>query len=105
MTQHRYFGSAGSALLVVAAFVVVVAGMKAAQPLIVPFLLSIFIAIVAGPRELSPLITGVEIYARENDDVIGLRRMWVLRTSGLAQARAEEAKLKSSGGLRVDTFR
>ncbi len=36
-------------LLILAAFVVVIAGMKAAQALIVPFLLAIFIAIVSAP--------------------------------------------------------
>jgi len=36
-------------LITIAAFVVVVAGMRAAQSLIVPFLLSIFIAIISSP--------------------------------------------------------
>ncbi len=36
-------------LFILAAFVVVIAGMKAAQALIVPFLLAIFIAIVSAP--------------------------------------------------------
>ncbi len=40
---------AASALLSAAAFVVVVAGMRAAEPVIVPFLLSVFVAIVAAP--------------------------------------------------------
>ncbi|NOY61790.1 MAG: AI-2E family transporter [Gammaproteobacteria bacterium] len=37
------------ALLSAAAFVVVVAGMQAAQPIIVPFLLAIFLAIISAP--------------------------------------------------------
>lgn len=42
--------SAGSRfLLMAAAFVIVVAGMKAAQPILVPFLLSVFIAIISAP--------------------------------------------------------
>jgi predicted PurR-regulated permease PerM len=42
--------SAGSRLLLMtAAFVIVVAGMKAAQPILVPFLLSVFIAIISAP--------------------------------------------------------
>lgn len=42
--------SAGSRyLLMTAAFVIVVAGMKAAQPILVPFLLSVFIAIISAP--------------------------------------------------------
>jgi predicted PurR-regulated permease PerM len=49
MTQQRALSNVGVALLVAAAFVVVVAGMQAAKPLIVPFLLSAFIAIIAGP--------------------------------------------------------
>ena len=36
-------------ILVAAAFVVLVAGMKAAEPLIVPFLLSVFIALIFSP--------------------------------------------------------
>ena len=38
-----------NALLGVAALVVVVAGMRAAQPIIVPFLLSVFIAVISAP--------------------------------------------------------
>ena len=38
-----------NALLSVAALVVVVAGMRAAQPIIVPFLLSVFIAVISAP--------------------------------------------------------
>lgn len=36
-------------MLVAAAFIVLVAGMKAAQPLLVPFLLALFIAVIAAP--------------------------------------------------------
>ena len=36
-------------LVVLAAFIVVVAGMKAAKPILVPFLLSIFIAVTCAP--------------------------------------------------------
>lgn len=38
-----------SVLVATAAFVVVVAGMKAAAPILVPFLLSVFIAVIAAP--------------------------------------------------------
>jgi len=42
--------SAGSRfLLITAAFVIVVAGMKAAAPILIPFLLSVFIAIISAP--------------------------------------------------------
>ena len=64
----------------------------------------------AGRLEFStevPLRPGnnyVEIYARENDQVTGVRRMWILRTSGLAEARAQEGQFESSGQLSVDTF-
>ena len=54
-----------------------------------------------------PLTPGnnlIEIYAREGDEVIATRRMWVLRTSGLAEARAKEASFTSNGKLAVDTF-
>ncbi len=37
------------ALVSAAAFIVVVAGMRAAQPIIVPFLLSVFIAVISAP--------------------------------------------------------
>jgi carboxyl-terminal processing protease len=46
----------------------------------------------------------IEVYARENEQVTGVERMWVLRTSGLAEARAEQAELSAGGKLRVDTF-
>ena len=41
--------SAGRILLTAAAFVVVVAGMRAASPILVPFLLSVFIALIFSP--------------------------------------------------------
>ncbi len=45
------FATAPSArvLLIVAAFVIVVAGMQAAEPILVPFLLSVFIAVICAP--------------------------------------------------------
>jgi carboxyl-terminal processing protease len=54
-----------------------------------------------------PLTPGnnlIEIYAREGAEVVATRRMWVLRTSGLAEARAKEASFASNGKLAVDTF-
>lgn len=55
-----------------------------------------------------PLTPGnnlIEIYARENDEVVAVKRMWVLRTSGLAEARAKEASFNSTGQLKVDRLR
>ncbi len=46
----------------------------------------------------------IDVYARENDQVTGVERMWVLRTSGLAEARAAERNFSSNGKLSVDTF-
>ena len=43
------FKASTNALLSAAALVVVVAGMRAAQPIIVPFLLSVFIAVISAP--------------------------------------------------------
>lgn len=54
-----------------------------------------------------PLTPGnnlIEIHARESDDVVAVRQMWVLRTSGLLEARREEAKLQAGGKLSVDTL-
>nr|WP_255216220.1 MXAN_5808 family serine peptidase [Pseudenhygromyxa sp. WMMC2535] len=54
-----------------------------------------------------PLTPGnniIEIVARENEQVSGRERMWVLRTSGLAEARAAEAQFESNRKLSVDTF-
>jgi len=54
-----------------------------------------------------PLTPGnnlIEIYAREDDEVVATHRMWVLRTSGLAEARAKESAFHSDGKLSVDTF-
>jgi carboxyl-terminal processing protease len=46
----------------------------------------------------------IDVYARENDQVTGVARMWVLRTSGLAEARAQQRTFASNGKLSVDTF-
>jgi carboxyl-terminal processing protease len=46
----------------------------------------------------------IDVYARENDQVTGVERMWVLRTSGLSEARAAEQSFASNGKLSVDTF-
>lgn len=43
------FSSASRALIVAAAVVVLIAGMKQSEPLIVPFLLSVFIAVISFP--------------------------------------------------------
>ncbi len=54
-----------------------------------------------------PLTPGnniIEVHARQNDDVVAIKRMWVLRTSGLREARAANAEFTTSGKLRVDTF-
>lgn len=58
----------------------------------------------AADVPLSPGNNLVEVHARQNDEVVAIKRMWVLRTSGLAQARAESRKLEGKGKLRVDTF-
>jgi carboxyl-terminal processing protease len=55
-----------------------------------------------------PLTPGnnlIEVYAREGDEVIATRRMWVLRTSGLAEARAKDSEFASNGKLAVDTLK
>jgi AI-2 transport protein TqsA len=49
MDEHPKDGRGGNALLTLAAFVVVVAGMKAASSLLVPFLLAVFIAVICAP--------------------------------------------------------
>ena len=49
MSEIMEKSRAAPALLTVAAFVVVVAGMRAAESIVVPFLLSIFIAIISAP--------------------------------------------------------
>ena len=43
------FSSASRAIIVCAALVIIIAGMKQAAPLLVPFLLSIFIAVISFP--------------------------------------------------------
>jgi carboxyl-terminal processing protease len=59
----------------------------------------------AADIPLTPGNNIIEVHARENQDVVGVRRMWVLRTSGLAEARAKKNKFDTSGQLRVDTFK
>ena len=49
MQKNREWSAATRFLLAFAAFVIVVAGMKVAVPMLVPFLLSVFITIVAAP--------------------------------------------------------
>lgn len=41
------------ALLILASFIIVVAGMKAASPLLVPFFLAVFIAVICTRGRLS----------------------------------------------------
>jgi len=48
MNEQR-ISPAAQAILVTAAFVIVIAGMRAAEAILVPFLLSAFIAIVSAP--------------------------------------------------------
>jgi carboxyl-terminal processing protease len=52
---------------------------------------------------LTPGNNFIEVRAREDDDVSAAKHMWVLRTSGLEEARSNEQH-KSSGKLRVDTL-
>lgn len=59
----------------------------------------------AADVPLTPGNNLIEIHARENDDVQGTHRLWVLRTSGLAEARVAEKKFKAGGKLRVDTYK
>lgn len=46
----------------------------------------------------------VEVHARQNEDVIAVHRLWILRTSGLEEARSAARKSKSNGKLSVDTL-
>jgi len=59
----------------------------------------------AADVPLTPGNNLIEVHARESDNVVAIKRMWVLRTSGLAEARANKAPMPSSGKLRVDTFK
>ncbi len=52
---------------------------------------------------LTPGNNRIEIIARENEEVTARKQMWVLRTSGLAEARAQKT-YKSDGKLSVDTL-
>lgn len=49
MTDNIKNSSAFKIMVIIASFVIIVAGMKAAQPILVPFLLSVFIAIISSP--------------------------------------------------------
>ena len=51
----------------------------------------------AADIPLTPGNNFVQIHARENDEVVGVKTMWVLRTSGLTEARAKERELASNG--------
>jgi len=58
----------------------------------------------ASDIPLTPGNNIIEIRARENDDVAATKQMWVLRTSGLKEARANQGKFTSNGKLSVDTL-
>ncbi len=58
----------------------------------------------AADIPLTPGNNIIEIRARENDDVAATKQMWVLRTSGLKEARATQGKFTSNGKLSVDTL-
>ena len=58
----------------------------------------------AADIPLTPGNNIIEVRARETDDVIATKQMWVLRTSGLKEARANEGKFSSNGKLSVDTL-
>ena len=49
MDREQQGNTAARVLIISAAFVIVIAGMRAAEPMLVPFLLSVFIAVIAGP--------------------------------------------------------
>lgn len=53
------FSSASRALIIAAAVIVIIAGLKASAPLIVPFLLSVFIAIISFPLMCKLQMTGL----------------------------------------------
>lgn len=53
---------------------------------------------------LTPGNNFIEVRAREDEEVSATKHMWVLRTSGLQEARAAESSHKSSGKLSVDTL-
>jgi len=59
----------------------------------------------AAKVPLTPGNNLIEVYAREGDEVVATRRMWVLRTSGLAEAREKEGAFASNGKLPVDTLK
>jgi len=59
----------------------------------------------AAEIPLTPGNNLIEVHARQNEDVVATRRMWVLRTSGLKEARAKQADFQSNGQLRVDTLK
>ncbi len=59
----------------------------------------------AADVPLTPGNNLVEIHARQDKEVVAIKRMWVLRTSGLAMARAKGAAYETRGSLRVDTFK
>jgi carboxyl-terminal processing protease len=59
----------------------------------------------AADVPLTPGNNLIEVHVRENDAVVGTRRLWVLRTSGLAEARMAQRRHRSDGKLSVDTLR
>lgn len=53
---------------------------------------------------LTPGSNLIEVVARQNDDVVGRKRVWVLCTKNLSAARKEKHLQESRGRLSVDTL-
>ena len=49
MDNKQFFSASAQVLIVCATFVVVIAGIRTAQPIVVPFLLAIFISVIIAP--------------------------------------------------------
>jgi carboxyl-terminal processing protease len=59
----------------------------------------------AADVPLTPGNNIIEVHAREDEDVVAVRRMWVLRTSGLSEARAKQNTFAANGQLKVDRLK
>jgi len=92
MQEHTGFSSAGRLLIIFAAFIVVVAGIKSAESLMVTFLLSGFFAIICAPPFMLMLRKGVPDWLSLLIVVVGITGVQIVFITIIASSVSEFSK-------------
>jgi len=92
MQEHLGFSSAGRLLIIFAAFIVVVAGIKSAESLMVTFLLSGFFAIICAPPFMLMLRKGVPDWLSLLIVVVGITGIQIVFITIIASSVSEFSK-------------